>query len=289
MAIKMDDLRVFALVADTRNLSRAAEMLHISQPPLSRKIKNLELSIGARLFERRPHGLELTPAGLQAMEIVSPLLAMIDDAQKKLAALAKKVPIVIGLSTGFEQGVYDPVIGFLKTLHGNEVAIKRAPSIQLASDVAKARLAAALVALPLPETAYFISNLHYSEPLVAAVPGQWNISARNINLTHLNDRPFFWYSQARNPYQHQRMARIFRRLGFRPKILEEPSEHDVLLARIAAGDGFALMPQSFTSIVRNGVDFIDVRDLPPLEMGLIWQDRNLEKVVSACSSLLGAG
>lgn len=235
MPIKTDDLRAFALAAETMNMRRAADLLHISQPPLSRKIRNLENAIGARLFERRSSGLELTPAGRQALEIITPLLAMLEDTQERLGALAKNSTLAIGLSTGFEQGVYAPVIGYLKTVYAKELAFRRGSSIQLAGDVANGRLAAAWVALPVPGNGYFTMNSRYSERMVAVVPLQWNLLEPDLDLTKLNGRPFFWYAQARNPYQHERMARSFMKIGFRPKFLDEPAEHDVLLARIAAG------------------------------------------------------
>lgn len=64
------------------------------------------------------------------------------------------------------------------------------------------------------------------------------------------------------------MKSVFRRIGFEAPVLEEPDEYDVLLARIAVEEGFALMPESFTRIRRVGVFFRKVRDLPPLELAI---------------------
>ena len=76
-------IRYFIAVADARNFSRAAERLHVSQPPLSIQIKRLEDEIGVRLFERSPRGVELTAAGALFYEDAKAALARLDSAKKR--------------------------------------------------------------------------------------------------------------------------------------------------------------------------------------------------------------
>ena len=137
--VDIASLRAFAVVARELNMRRAADLLNISQPPLSRKIKNLENNVGACLFIRRTYGLELTDAGKELLGIIQPLLSMQEDVQKKLDKFKKDETCVVGLTTAFEQSVYDPVIAVLKSLRDNgKIIIKRAASVQLANDVMKA-------------------------------------------------------------------------------------------------------------------------------------------------------
>ncbi|MEG2042603.1 MAG: LysR family transcriptional regulator, partial [Hafnia sp.] len=71
-------LRYFAVVAQENNMSRAAQRLFMSQPPLSRHIRQLEDRLGVTLFVRHTKGLTLTDEGLRVLEIIRPLLALQD-------------------------------------------------------------------------------------------------------------------------------------------------------------------------------------------------------------------
>lgn len=286
--IDVDALRAFAVAASELNMRRAADRLNISQPPLSRKIRNLENRLGVELFIRRSNGLELTGTGRKILEIVRPLLAMHEDVQVKLDAFKKTEACAIGLSTAFEQSIYGPVLDAVKSAHGGSVTIIRAPSPQLANGVAKGELLAAWVALPIERPALSILKIPYFEPLLAAMPEKWEHQEREINPPDLNGSPFFWFPAHRNPYWHERMGKVFKTLDFRPDCIEEPLEYDVLLARIAAGEGWALVPQSFAAIRREGVKFMNVRNVPPLEMGIIYTTQSGETLAQECAGLLKA-
>lgn len=280
-------LRAFAVVASELNMRRAADLLNISQPPLSRKIKNLEDRLGVCLFIRRSYGLELTDAGKELLGIVQPLLTMQEDVQRKLDKFKKSETCVVGFTTAFEQSVYEPVIVALKSFYDRDkVIIKRASSVQLANDVIKGNVLAAWIALPINKPGLSTLNISYSEPLLAVIPENWQNFDTDIELCELNGMPFFWFSACRNPDWHERMSSVFRQLDFRPEYLDEPLEYEVLLARIAAGEGWALIPESFAAIQRKGIKYIRVHDLPSLEMGIIYGDKSGEILARKCGDAL---
>lgn len=84
-------LRYFAVVAEENNMSRAAQRLFMSQPPLSRHIRQLEERLGVRLFVRHTKGLALTDEGARVLAIVRPLLELQDKTYQPCASLHKKV------------------------------------------------------------------------------------------------------------------------------------------------------------------------------------------------------
>lgn len=275
-------LRAFAVVAEENNISRAAQRLFISQPPLTRHIRHLEAQLGVTLFQRHSKGLILTDAGREVLEIIRPMLAL---QARTLAALSElsvhsPQPLRLGLTTAFEQGIFAAVESALSK-HTRTLHITRHASPALAQQVRKGKLDAALVALPLNTEGLHLHPLPYQEPLIAALPASWPEAASPaLTLRALNHRPLFWFKRERNPDFFDYTRRIFDRAGYSPAYVEEPAEHDVLLARIARGEGMILLPASFSAIQRQGVVFCPVAegDSMPLSLGVVYAPHQAESM-----------
>ncbi|WP_115656437.1 LysR family transcriptional regulator [Klebsiella variicola] len=275
-------LRAFAVVAEENNISRAAQRLFISQPPLTRHIRHLEAQLGVTLFQRHSKGLILTDAGREVLEMIRPLLVL---QERTLAALSQlsahsPQPLRLGLTTAFEQGIFAAVESALSD-HTRTLHITRHASPALAQQVRKGKLDAALVALPLNTEGLHLHPLPYQEPLIAALPASWPEAASPaLTLRALNHRPLFWFKRERNPDFFDYTRRIFDRAGYTPAYVEEPAEHDVLLARIARGEGMILLPASFSAIQRQGVVFCPVAegDSMPLSLGVVYAPHQAESV-----------
>ena len=275
-------LRAFAVVAEENNISRAAQRLFISQPPLTRHIRHLEAQLGVTLFQRHSKGLILTDAGREVLEMIRPLLVL---QERTLAALSQlsahsPQPLRLGLTTAFEQGIFAAVESALSD-HTRTLHITRHASPALAQQVRKGKLDAALVALPLNTEGLHLHPLPYQEPLIAALPASWPEAASPaLTLRALNHRPLFWFKRERNPDFFDYTRRIFDRAGYSPAYVEEPAEHDVLLARIARGEGMILLPASFSAIQRQGVVFCPVAegDNMPLSLGVVYAPHQAESV-----------
>lgn len=255
-------LRYFAVVAEENNMSRAALRLFMSQPPLSRHIRQLEERLGVTLFVRHTKGLTLTNEGLRVLEIVRPLLEQQDKTYAALSQLALNgaQSLRLGLTTAFEQGVFAALETQLNT-RIETLRLVRQSSPDLVRLVRRGKLDAAVVALPLETAGLAVTPLDWHEPLIAALPAIWpEAGGASLSLGELNQRPLFWFSRERNPAFFDATRARFQRVGYTPTCLEEPLEHDVLLARIAHGDGLSLLPASFAVIQREGVFFCPLSD-----------------------------
>lgn len=125
----------------------------------------------------------------------------------------------------------------------------------------RGKLDVALVALPLETEGLCVIPYALQEPLIAALPAHWpEAEIGALALSELNARPLFWFKRERNPAFFDYTRDIFRRAGYAPGCIEEPLEHDILLARIARGDGLSLFPASFAAIQRQGVAFRPLSD-----------------------------
>lgn len=276
--IDLDALFAFAALARLGNMRRAAELLHMTQPPLSRKIQRLEAALGIVLFERHSRGMELTAKGRQVLGLIAPLLDQAKATRKGLAALAAETKKIsaLGLSTAFEQSVFAPWLLLWEEIW-EKPAIVRKDSPALVRDLRRHRLDAAFIALPADAGDLILRDTGYSEACIAALPQNWpEAGQRQITLENMAARPLFWFRRARNPLFYDHMLWIFGRRNFAPPMLEEPPEHDVLLARIAFGEGWALLPRSFGQIKREGVQFLPLsdRDLV-ISLGFVCGDPNL--------------
>jgi len=272
--LDLRQLRYFAVVAEELNLRRAAERLFMAQPPLSRHMKRLEEMLGVTLFVRHSRGLVLTAEGERVLEIVRPLLVLETTARERLHAVraAGASAPVVGLTTAFEQGVFAPLESRLFAVHGPGLRLERATSPRLVREVRRGRVDAAFVALPLDTPGLHVLPLSYAEPLLAVLPADWPEAASGRHrLSDLDGKPLFWFRREGHPAFFDHTKRVFAHAGFVPVFKEEPLEHDVLLARIAAGEGMGLFPASFSAISRTGVVFTTLVEgnLLGIRLGLI--------------------
>ena len=292
-------LRYFSIIAEEASMRRAAERLFMTQPPLSRHMKRLEEMLGVTLFTRHSKGLTLTSQGQAVLRIVRPVLQAQDAAGKSLLALGQRTAkagaaIAIGLSTAFEQGVFAGFVQHMQAQWHGPVQFVRHSSPQLARAVRQGRLDAALVALPLDAPGLRVSPLPYAEPLLAALPESWAAAWAEANkkqnrqrmrLQDMNGRGLFWFRREANPAFFDHMRGLFAHVGFTPEYIEEPEEYDVLLARIAQGEGMGLLPRSFSAIGRQGVVFqpLEEESLLQMHLGLLLPAQDTDRDVGITS------
>lgn len=264
-------LRCFCVVAEEGSLRAAAQRLCITEPPLSRQIKRLEDMLGVRLFERHNRGLSLTEDGRRALGIVQPVLDAQKNASARLRVLRNEPggELALGLTTAFEQGVFERVTHRLREQAGRRLRLVRGTSPDLARMVRKGTLDAALAALPLDAPGLAVWPLPHEEPLFAVLPSGWPESRKaEADLKDLSGRPLFWFRREASPAFYDHAKGVFALAGFAPDFLEEPAEYDVLLAAIAQGEGMALLPQSFTATGRKNVTFLPLAKNAPLHLRL---------------------
>lgn len=276
---ELRQLRYFIAVAETENVGRAAEMLHISQSPLSRQIQQLEDQLGVLLFERSKKRLHLTQEGRDFLGEARVLMA---NAQRVEAFGRRLGSGAVGrLAVGYVEGA----------MHANVLG----PALR------RFRRASPLVALSLQGvgSATQFERLHQrtldlgftyrapavasgldsavvmDEPLVLALPKDDPLRRfKHIQPAQLHQRP--WIAVARQPVDIIRPALLAgcQRAGFTPDILFETSDPQSSLQLVGAGLGLAVVQASLAA-GNNAPQDVIFRALPWLDLRvsvhLVWR------------------
>jgi DNA-binding transcriptional LysR family regulator len=184
------DLRLawcFTVAAEHRHFGRAAEALHTTQPSLTRQIHRLEQQLGARLFDRTPHGNHLTPAGEAFLPLAAALLRSADQAAARARATARPHRITIGYAPGL---IITPAVRELRRRHPRaEVQTVYLTPDEPRPALLDRRVDAAVARLPFPADGLDVTAL-YDEPRVLVVPlGHRLAGKESVTMGDIADEP----------------------------------------------------------------------------------------------------
>ena len=179
-------VRYFTAVAEHEGFGRAAAALHVAQPALSRQIQRLEHQIGARLFDRTPHGASLTEAGQQFLPYARTLLTTAErGAQAARSAPAGR--LVIGHVGDL---TITPAVRELRRLHPDALIRTRHLDWRELDALPEHRVDALVTRLPLPMTRDRLRiTALYDEPRMAVLPASHRLAGKDsITLDDLADQ-----------------------------------------------------------------------------------------------------
>lgn len=283
-------LTLFLAVAESLSFRQAAETLHMSQPPLSRRIKEFEGRLGVRLFERDTRGVSLTAAGQRLLPRARRIMALLDEAEKTLASGCEPARLRLGVTNAVEPEWF---AGLVSRIHAERPGLATATvtgaSPHLVRLLWAQRIEAAFIALPTETKGLHITPID-RQPMVVAMNSAHPLARRrSLRLNDLGDEPLFWFERSRQPAFFDHCSTVFERHGFEPTVIKEPADHHVLLAGVANGQGIALLPKSFTSLKRSGVCYRSLKEGDELGVGvglaLAPDHADLRDLLLRCSGL----
>lgn len=254
--LELRHLRYFVAVAEELNFSRAADRLHMAQPPLSAAIRQLEQELGTELFVRTTREVRLTEAGSTFLDGARRTLAELDrarsNAQRAAAGEAGQLRVGFSWSARFETL---PAVGRAFRATNPDVSL-------LTEEMWNARMPPALrsgsidLAISLcPEVAGEFSYLALrSEPVVALLPQSHRLADRGeIELASLAEEGFLMFPRELAPRLYEFMTGLCRRAGFEPIVRNESFHSGWELQILADVDVVALAPASVTLDLPDGI------------------------------------
>lgn len=281
--MELRQLRYFSAVAETLHFGRAAGLLHIAQPPLSRAIRDLEAELGARLFDRTTRGVALSPTGAALLPEARRLLRGAEALRESARAHARGEigALAVGFIGPAACGVFPEVVRAFRRAHpGVKLALREATTDAQARAVGEGDLDLGFV-LPGPSDPALAYLALTWEPLVAALPASRHWPAR-LALASLSGEPFVLFPRAAGAWLFDAIVTYCRRAGFVPRIEQEAIQMQTIVSLVAAGIGVALVPASLRRLRRTGVVYRALAEKSPaVEIGLVQRARDDSPLVRA--------
>lgn len=279
--MELRHLRYFVAVAEQENVSRAALKLHVSQPALSRQIRDLEEELGFLLLQRSAKSVRLTEAGRVFLVEGRAVLLRVEEAIKATRAVAtgRRGEIHVGYAPVPTVRILPPALRtFQAELPGVRVKLHDLTTEEMLTGLRKGTLQLAFLVRP---TRAMLRGLRF-EPLVhdlmrlAVPPGHRFARLRSIPVAKLAAEPLVAYSRQEYPEYHEYLAALFAAAKIRPRIVEEHEGGVGLVAAVEAGYGLALVPQSLACSTGARLKLIPLTPAPaPLVVGAAWSEGGL--------------
>lgn len=257
-------LRYFVGVAEMENISRAAAKLHVSQPALSKQIRNLEDEMGFALFERTGKSVHLTRAGRTFLKHARTLLQLADQAIKEARAVANggETELHIGYQPSPTARILPMILGGCqRTMPKVHIKLH-----DLTNDECIACLLDGQLQLSFLGWSPRFGTLHNLrfEGLIRsharlAVSLTHPLAQRDtVSLQDAAREPFVAYSREEYPCYHSFLQRAFATVKTKLRIVEEHEGASSLLPAIEAGTGVALVPDVFADMAGTRVKLLRV-------------------------------
>ena len=262
--MELRHLRYFVAVAEELHFRRAAERLHISRPPLTQQIQDLEREVGVTLLDRTSRSVALTEGGRAFLAYARRSLA---EADRAIEAAQRTARGELGwLTLAFvNSAAYEVLPPLLRAFHAQypdvrldlrelptenqlgliggelDLGVVRDPRVEQDDD---------LTLTPLVD-----------EPLFAALPHDHRLAARRrVDLAELAADPFVMVSRAGTPSVHDATVALCLQAGFSPRTAEEALQYPTVLGLVAARYGIAIVPACARLLRIAGVAYVPLAD-----------------------------
>jgi DNA-binding transcriptional LysR family regulator len=254
------DLRMvqqFLAVAETLSFRKAAEQMHMAQPPLSQAIMRLEALLEARLFERSPRGVRLTPAGvvfkMEAVRLLNQASRALERTQR--AGRGELGTVHVGFIGPAMIELLPKVIrAFRERFAGVELTLHEGSSMQVAGMLKSDTIDIGFLVTPAELEADVATEVIVVDTLMAVLPAGHRLSGEaSIRLEDLADDAFVLFSAQGVPTLSSRIAVLCRQAGFEPRIVQEAVQISTVLGLAAGGLGVSILPGSIGALATGAV------------------------------------
>jgi DNA-binding transcriptional LysR family regulator len=274
IAMDIRALRYFTEVVREQSFTRAAEKLFVTQPTISKMMKQLEEELGMPLFIREGRGFRLTDAGSVAFQRGQDVLAAMTRMKTELSDLVslERGELVVGLPPMSGGAFFAPVVTAFRERYPNvELKVVEDGALAIENSVRTGQLEIGAAVLPVDQTIFDgFGFAHDPLCLVASAGSRWH-GRESVKLLEIADEPIVFYPE--DFTLSKRILNGYSRIGKTIRIAGRSAHWDFIVAMVNAQLGIALLPQTVASRL-TGLPFdVILLDEEQIEwsLGLIWK------------------
>jgi DNA-binding transcriptional LysR family regulator len=251
MELELRHLRYFVAVAEERHFTRAAQRLHIAQPPLSQQIQRLEAIVGSRLLVRTSRSVALTPAGAAFLERARRLLAQADESIDEVARIGRgeQGTLDVGfVSSAITLGVPERIQAFRERFPDVHTRLHEGHTSQIITRLMRSEIDLAIVRDAEPSAEVTTVTLA-TESFVAVLPRHHaHANKKRLSAKALRDEPFVLYPRTAGGLAYRRNLQPCVDAGYEPRIVQEATNWVTVFHLVGVGVGVTVAPASAAEI-----------------------------------------
>jgi DNA-binding transcriptional LysR family regulator len=275
--MELRHLRYFVAVAEEENVSRAARKLHVSQPGLSRQVRDLEDEIGFALLERTAKSVKLTEAGTVFLTGARAVLQHTAEVVSRARAIADGTSgeIAVGYAPSLTVQILPQALRkFQETFPHLRVALHDLSTAEMLAQVMAGKLQ---VALTVRQPARSLRGLGLVElaryvVCVAVANGHLLARSKSVRLEQIAHEPVIAFSRKDYPEHHEQLEQLFAPLGVKPRIVGEHDSVSSLIAAVESGRGLAIVSSGVACMAGPRLKLLPLRPAPPpVSVVAIWR------------------
>lgn len=287
-------MRCVVAIAEAGSLTRAAERLGLAQPALTQTLNRLEREIGVRLFIRSRRGAALTEAGIAIVDDLHASLAHGDAATERARAMGAGHAgrLTVGFVTHAIYEVLPRALRRLRAEHPQvDVVLREMSNAEQVDALEGGRIDIALLHPPVSVNAKVHELRLGEDPMLAALPATYALAADGcVSLAEIAQHGLIWFPEQQIPALRTQLLSAMRRAGHDVRVVQDVNRTLTVLACVAGGLGWSLLPRSVRALRHEGVRYAEVHDgasLPPFELVAMWLARSRPTFADTFAQMLG--